>query len=310
MRARNIKPGFFENELLCELSPATRLLYVGLWMLADREGRLEDRPKKIKLALFPMNDLDVDAMLNELACAHFITRYVAGEFKVISIDKFAEHQSPHGTERDSVLPDINGYWTINERKNNRYITGNARLVNSAPTVNARPDIRNPDILNPDIRNEEKNTLTSTSVAVVPDEQDSSNTQPRPGHFGKDQNMVNQDTVNSESVSADKIRPINNKIENCPHQDIVNLYHEILPELPRVRDLTPKRKQNLRARWTQHARFQNLEWWRKYFTVVSENDFLMGRRKSWQANFDFLITASKFQKIIEGHYENPEQGNAS
>jgi hypothetical protein len=40
-RIRMIKPGVMENEELAELSPLTRLLFIYLWMLADREGRLE-----------------------------------------------------------------------------------------------------------------------------------------------------------------------------------------------------------------------------------------------------------------------------
>jgi len=44
MRSRNIKPGFFMNELLPEIELLGRLLFIGLWLLADREGRLEDRP--------------------------------------------------------------------------------------------------------------------------------------------------------------------------------------------------------------------------------------------------------------------------
>jgi len=46
-RSRNIKPGFFRNEMLAECSPLARLLFAGLWCLADRFGRLEDRPKRI-----------------------------------------------------------------------------------------------------------------------------------------------------------------------------------------------------------------------------------------------------------------------
>src|SRR5262245_4448792 len=59
-RARLLKPGFFTNEDLVELPPAARLLFAGLWTLADREGRLEDRPKRIKLAVLPYDDVDVD----------------------------------------------------------------------------------------------------------------------------------------------------------------------------------------------------------------------------------------------------------
>ncbi|WP_461949107.1 hypothetical protein ACOKPE_14565 [Acinetobacter baumannii] len=50
-RSRNIKPSFFMNEDIIELPYEARLLFIGLWTLADREGRLENRPKKIKGAV-------------------------------------------------------------------------------------------------------------------------------------------------------------------------------------------------------------------------------------------------------------------
>ena len=53
-RARILKPGFFANELLAEIHPYGRLLFAGLWTLADREGRLEDRPKRIVRCDFPL----------------------------------------------------------------------------------------------------------------------------------------------------------------------------------------------------------------------------------------------------------------
>jgi hypothetical protein len=48
MCARNITPGFNRNDALAECSVAARLMYPGLWCMADREGRLEDQPKRIK----------------------------------------------------------------------------------------------------------------------------------------------------------------------------------------------------------------------------------------------------------------------
>ena len=59
-RARNIKPGFFRNADLAELPIEARLLFIGLWTIADREGRMEDRPKQIKMELFPADSLDCD----------------------------------------------------------------------------------------------------------------------------------------------------------------------------------------------------------------------------------------------------------
>lgn len=47
-RSRNIKPGLFKNEVLGVADPIYTILFQGLWVLADREGRLEDRPMRIK----------------------------------------------------------------------------------------------------------------------------------------------------------------------------------------------------------------------------------------------------------------------
>ena len=74
-RARNIKPGFFRNADLVELSFEARLLFIGLWTIADRMGRLEDRPKQIKMELFPADNLDCDSLLSDLEKIGVIERY-------------------------------------------------------------------------------------------------------------------------------------------------------------------------------------------------------------------------------------------
>lgn len=104
MRSRNLKPGFFKNEDLAELSFEERLLYAGLWCLADREGRVEDRAKRIKGELFPYDNLDVEPMLSHLAEHGFIKRYTFDDVHVIWIPKFKLHQNPHKNEKPSELP--------------------------------------------------------------------------------------------------------------------------------------------------------------------------------------------------------------
>ena len=111
-RARNIKPGFFTNEDLVELDFATRLLFAGLWTVADREGRLQDRPKKIKIDVFPADNLDIDAMLQALHDAKFIQRYEVNGSKFIQISSWDKHQNPHHTEKASEIPGPNGEITV------------------------------------------------------------------------------------------------------------------------------------------------------------------------------------------------------
>ena len=103
-RTRNIKPGFFTNEELAEIEPLGRLLFAGLWTIADREGRIEDRPKRIKVAILPYDDCDVDALLEELHNRGFITRYKVNGGSYLEITNFAKHQHIVGTEAKSDIP--------------------------------------------------------------------------------------------------------------------------------------------------------------------------------------------------------------
>jgi hypothetical protein len=102
-RARNIKPGFFKNEILSQLSCHARLLFIGLWTIADREGRLEDRPLRIRGELFPYESVDIDSMLYQLESNGFIIRYSAQNRQYISVVNFSKHQTPHVKEQASTI---------------------------------------------------------------------------------------------------------------------------------------------------------------------------------------------------------------
>ena len=104
MRSRNLKPGFFKNEDLAEVDPIGRLLFQGLWCLADREGRLEDRPKRIKAEILPYDNVQVNKLLNELHAKNFIIRYSVNGCNYIHIPTFKKHQTPHMKEQASTIP--------------------------------------------------------------------------------------------------------------------------------------------------------------------------------------------------------------
>lgn len=103
-RSRNIKPGFFVNEVLGELNPLARLLFAGLWCHADREGRLEDRLKRLKPQILPYDECDIDALAQCLHDASLIHRYVIGNKRYIQIIEFKKHQNPHIKEQRSTIP--------------------------------------------------------------------------------------------------------------------------------------------------------------------------------------------------------------
>lgn len=103
-RVRNLSPGFFTNELIVELPFEYRLLFAGLWTLADREGRLEDRPKRIRMAIFPCDDVDCDAGIQALHDAGLVLRYAVEGVAYIAIPAFCKHQKPHPRETTSAIP--------------------------------------------------------------------------------------------------------------------------------------------------------------------------------------------------------------
>ncbi len=105
-RIRTIKPEFFLDDELAELSPLHRLLFIGLWTLADCEGRLEDRPKRIRAQILPFDDGDTDAMLQALHEHGFIHRYTVDGLRCIEVSSFKKHQRLSGKEAEaqSLIP--------------------------------------------------------------------------------------------------------------------------------------------------------------------------------------------------------------
>jgi len=105
MRARNIKPGLWLNEDLAETSIPARYLFPGLWCAADKDGRLEYRPKKIKAELYPYDKVCVVSLIAELHGKKFISVYENEGILYIQINNFTKHQNPHPKEKSNGYPD-------------------------------------------------------------------------------------------------------------------------------------------------------------------------------------------------------------
>lgn len=166
-RARNIKPSLFKNELLGVADPLITLLFQSLWMLADREGRLEDRPLRIRAETFPYREnLDVNGYLTELERLGFIHRYTVKNQALIQVINFKKHQSPHKTEKQSEFPepcleDI-------ENKQEKIRTVKTPLNNGEITEPLPPDLLIPDSLIPE-RGKKKSTKEKIAVDfILPD----------------------------------------------------------------------------------------------------------------------------------------------
>lgn len=72
-------------------------------------------------------------------------------------------------------------------------------------------------------------------------------------------------------------------------------------LPTARTLTPQRRKNLCARLREHG---GMDAWQTALANIERSAFLRGNNnRGWRADFDFLVTASKFAKVVDGVYGN-------
>lgn len=162
------------------------------------------------------------------------------------------------------------------------------------------------------RGEQKDAADdATSMPPAGTQQDAGNApSPSPSPFPspslEEPTVLVPDPADREPVAPpDRIPP-------CPTDRLIELYHRHLPMLPRVEVMNDSRRRALSARWrevvtdkdiakTPDPRQAALEFFDWYFEHAAQSAFLTGRAKNWRADFDFLTNASKFAKVVEGHY---------
>lgn len=298
MRARNIKPGFYKNEDLAECSLAARLLYPGLWMMCDRDGRMEYRPKRIKAEIFPFDAFDVHPLLDELERYGLIKKYSSGTVQYLWIPGFLKHQVPHCREKNSVIP------PHPEDES----TVQAQCQHSADTNLAQcQHPLNPDSLNPSLRE----VVSPSGICPQPPATDPASPENESIH-------PRQEMPESLEPDSRKACPREHP-PDCPHERIIALYHETLPELARVKTWDEHRKGLLRTRWREtwerlkkgghaHGPDDLLAWWRKYFATVRTYPWLMGKEsgrdgRPFYANLEWLVRPRNYAKVLEGFYRD-------
>ena len=102
---------------------------------------------------------------------------------------------------------------------------------------------------------------------------------------------------------------------CPHQAILDAYHEILPELAKMKTWGDDRQNKLRTRWRERwaarkyrTQSEGIDYFRRLFAYMRDSNFLMGRTtdrygKSFMASLDWIVLPRNFAKIIEGRYHD-------
>jgi hypothetical protein len=91
-RIRSIKPDFWTDEKVVELSAFARLLFIGLWNFADDDGRMVYSPVKIKLQILPADTLNISELIGEIRGKSMVDIYAIDGIEYLQINNFASHQ--------------------------------------------------------------------------------------------------------------------------------------------------------------------------------------------------------------------------
>lgn len=94
-RIRTIKPEFWTDEDMSEVSEAACLLAIGLLNYADDEGYFNANPKLIKAAIFPIREQSgsIPVLMRELYSVGYISLFSGHDGKIYGlVNNFAKHQ--------------------------------------------------------------------------------------------------------------------------------------------------------------------------------------------------------------------------
>ncbi|MCS4234440.1 hypothetical protein [Stenotrophomonas sp. BIGb0135] len=276
-RIRTIKPEFWKHEDLSALPEITHMLAAALLNHADDEGYFNANPALVKAECLPLREysLSTQEMLNQLSNVGYIELGAGADGKRYGrVVKFDEHQRVNRP-------------TASKIKVIHIVWGDGLSTHGALSEDSSPERKGKEGKGKEQGREPTGVGLSTGGGDA-----------APDDHADDEGEEGQHLLGN--------RPKKPAVPNCPHMEIIDLYHEVLPELAQVRVWEEDRKELLRARWKGAPERQSLDWWREFFTSVRDMPFLMGERtgrddRAFACTLEWLVRPKNFAKVLEGNY---------
>lgn len=285
-RIRSIHPEQWTDDRFVTCSPLARLLAIGIRNEADDNGVFEWNPIKLKMRILPADNCDVAQLLTELTATNQVLQFEASGKAYGLIRSFQKYQKPKKPTFYHPVPTEplpNGYALSASYSG----TGSLLVPNQS---------RKSCVDGEEEGKGEKGEYVSTAAAVEGD-----NAPALAAPAGS-----NEDGCAARDRNSGRTEP-----PSCPHDEIIALYHEILPMCQQVREWNKQRQGYLRQRWRESPKRQNIDWWRQYFAWVAESKFLTGQRPGTNgrppfiASLEWLILPSNMAEVIEGKYHRDQ-----
>lgn len=269
-RIRSIHTEQWTDDGFIECSPLARLLAIGVRNYADDNGVFEWNPKKLKIRILPVDNCDIEELLEELITTEQVMKYKIGSKDFGMIRSFAKFQRPKKPTFKFPVP-------VDYDPEN-------------PPEGYEPNTKYLDL----VRNEFSSggELVGES-ALIGEER-------REGERSGEDNSLSSGDDSPNQAEND----VKSTVPNCPHLEIIELYHQKLPQLPKVipsRWKGSQREKHLVARWREDPKHQSLEFWERFFTrlALPKYGFYHGENdRSWKADLGWIVKKENFIKLLE------------
>ncbi|SBV93999.1 hypothetical protein KL86APRO_10455 [uncultured Alphaproteobacteria bacterium] len=266
-RIRTIKPEFFRHADLFDAEEETglplRLAFAGLWTACDREGRFEWKPRQLKLDCLPYDDVDFSRVLDALATRGFVRKYEADGNAYGWVPSFTRHQIINNREKDSALPlPPQGF------ENSGGSTPAPRDGDACPTPHGNASVEG--------EGEREKEGKEEGVKVI--------------------------DAGAPSDRPEAAPPAHPAAKRDEIAEMVAIWNETAIDLalPRVQKLTGPRLRKAHARLKDCG---GLDGWRSAMAKLRNCPWMLGDNdRSWRADFDFIVSETKFARLMEGSYD--------
>lgn len=313
-RIRSIHPDQWIDEMFMKCTFPARLLALGVRNHADDNGIFKWDAFALKLRIFPLDDVDMPQLLHELVETRQVYAYeIDGKVYGI-IRNFHEYQSPRKPAFKYPVPTEllpSGY----ALHRNYSGVGSAPVPHQYDTGTVPKPCEEDKNKKNDVQKKEaqesKTSCHERDTGTIPVQHQcgtaAAGGEGRGGERRGEEGSVRGENKNAPPAAAPEKG--NGKTPPCPHQTIVDLYHEILPMCPKIRRWHEGRQRLLRARWKE---WPHVGKWKKFFTFVSYSRFLTGEKEGTRGRKPFVVTlkwmleAENFSKIIEGQLHDPSE----
>lgn len=325
-RIRSIKPEFFTDEDVAGLSPWAQLLFIALWTHADKAGRLEDRPARIKVCCQPYSSQKIYSLLAELVRGGFIYRYTHDGKGFIQIRSWTKHQLCHRDEPSSSIPAPDGRVdppmgiVPNDTIRARIYQRDAFLCAYCGR-DMRNDVRARCVdhvwpLSYGGTHHEDNLVT----ACKPCNAKKAGKSPTdlgwtwPSQASRYEHAVNGEVngpltggatpVDSDATSCRNGKGVGNGIGKKEERQEVAAFADawnahVTAPIGHCRELTPARRKLIAARLKEHP----LDDWVAIFDRINASPFCRGENdRGWHADFDWVLKPEVRAKVSEGKYD--------